>query len=118
MPPSDQFGERIARILEGLGWTGGRVVDPAISIANKATGGSYWRSYSPLLLFLSTVNPAFLASEIEVGLSLMGELKLERTLRTGFLQAGHCVSGLALKGRSRVNFPPHTLQSPSHSSYS
>jgi hypothetical protein len=39
-------------------------------------------------------------------------------LRTGFLQAGHFVNSGALKGRRSVNFPPHTLQSPSHNSYS
>jgi hypothetical protein len=45
-------------------------------------------------------------------------LKPEMILRTGFLHAGQCVSGLAESGRFRVNFPPHTLHSPSHSSYS
>jgi hypothetical protein len=39
-------------------------------------------------------------------------------LRTGFLQAGHFVNSGALNGRRRVNFPPQTLQSPSHNSYS
>src|ERR1035437_1003826 len=76
------------------------------------------RSYSPLLIFFSTVNPAFFASEMDNGLSLCGELKVEMILRTGFLHAGQCVSGLAESGRRRVNFPPQTLQSPSHSSYS
>jgi hypothetical protein len=52
------------------------------------------------------------------GLSLCGELKVEMILRTGFLHAGQCVSGLAESGRRNVNFPPHTLHSPSHSSYS
>lgn len=75
-------------------------------------------SYSPLLIFLSTVNPAFFASEMESGLSFCGELKLEMILRTGFLHAGQFVSGLAESGRFNVNFPPHTLQSPSQSSYS
>jgi hypothetical protein len=65
-----------------------------------------------------TVNPAFLASVIESGLSFCGELKLEKTFRTGFLQAGQFVSGAADSGRFKVNFPPQTLQSPSHSSYS
>src|SRR5208283_1048779 len=78
----------------------------------------YCRSYSPLLTFLSTVNPAFLASEMDSGLSLCGELKVEMILRTGFLHAGQCVSGLADSGRRNVNLPPHTLQSPSHNSYS
>ncbi len=75
----------------------------------------YWRSYSPLLTRLSTVNPAFLASEIE---SALGELKVDHTRRTGFLHAGHLVNGGAESGRHKVNFPPHTTQSPSHSSYS
>jgi hypothetical protein len=48
----------------------------------------------------------------------MGELNEEKTFRTAFLQAGQCVSGLAESGRFNVNFPPHTLQSPSHNSYS
>ena len=48
--------------------------------------GAYCRSYSPLLTFFRTVKPAFLASEIE---TVFGELKDEKTLRTGFLQAGH-----------------------------
>ena len=52
------------------------------------------------------------------GLSLIGELKVERILRTGFLHAGQLVKGLAESGRRSVNLPPHTLQSPSHSSYS
>jgi hypothetical protein len=76
------------------------------------------RSYSPLLTRLSTVNPAFFASETESGLSFTGELKVEMILRTGFLHAGHLTSGGAESGRRRVNLPPHTLQSPSHSSYS
>ena len=79
---------------------------------------SYCRSYSPFLIFLRTVKPAFLASEIERGLSLCGVLKLEMILRTGFLHAGHLVSSGALKGRCRVNDPPQALQSPSHNSYS
>lgn len=73
------------------------------------------RSYSPLLTRLRTVNPAFLASETE---RVLGELNEEKTFRTGFLQAGHLVSGAAESGRRRTNLPPHTLQSPSHSSYS
>src|ERR1035441_6615191 len=76
------------------------------------------RSYSPLLTFLSTVNPAFFASEMDNGLSLCGELKVEMILRTGFLHAGQCVRGLAESGRRKVKLPPQTLQSPSHSSYS
>ena len=76
---------------------------------------SYWRSYSPLLTRLSTWKPAFLASEID---SVLGELNRENTLRTGFLQAGQFVKGAAERGRRRVNLPPHTLQSPSQSSYS
>jgi hypothetical protein len=75
-------------------------------------------SYSPLLTRLSTVNPAFLASVTDNGLSFIGELKDEKTFRTGFLHAGQFVKGLAERGRFRVNFPPHTLQSPSQSSYS
>jgi hypothetical protein len=67
---------------------------------------------------LSTVKPAFLASVTDKGLSFIGELKVERTLRTGFLHAGQFVNGLAESGRRKVNFPPHTLQSPSQSSYS
>jgi hypothetical protein len=55
---------------------------------------------------------------METGLSFCGELKPEMILRTGFLHAGQCVSGLADSGRRNVNFPPQTLQSPSHSSYS
>jgi hypothetical protein len=61
------------------------------------------------------VNPAFLASDTE---SALGELKVDHTLRTGFLQAGHFVKGAAESGRRKVNFPPHTAQFPSQSSYS
>jgi hypothetical protein len=64
------------------------------------------------------VNPAFLASVMDSGLSLCGELKVEMILRTGFLQAGHFFNSGALTGRRRVNFPPQTLHSPSQSSYS
>ena len=78
----------------------------------------YCRSYSPLLTRFNTVNPAFLASDTESGLSLTGELNVERTLRTGFLQAGQRVKGAAETGRRKVNFPPHTAQLPSHNSYS
>ncbi|HEX3100587.1 MAG TPA: hypothetical protein VHQ01_02285 [Pyrinomonadaceae bacterium] len=67
---------------------------------------------------MSTVNPAFLASEIESGFNLCGVLKLEMILRTGFLQAGHFSSGGADSGRLSVNLPPQTTQLPSHSSYS
>ena len=75
----------------------------------------YCFSYSPLLTRLRTLKPAFLASEME---RERGELKLENTLRTGFLQAGHFVSGAAERGRRKTNLPPQTLQSPSQSSYS
>jgi len=64
------------------------------------------------------VNPAFLASEMDSGLSLCGVLKPEMIFRTGFLHAGQFVSGLAESGRFNVNFPPQTTQWPSHSSYS
>ena len=77
--------------------------------------GHYCRSYSPLPTRLSTVNPAFLASEIE---SVLGELKGDHTLRTGFLHSGHLVKGGADRGRRKVNFPPHIAQFPSQSSYS
>jgi hypothetical protein len=77
--------------------------------------GRYWRSYSPLPVRLSTVNPAFFASEIE---SVLGELKVDHTRRTGFLQAGHLVKGAADSGRRKVNFPPQATQFPSQSSYS
>jgi hypothetical protein len=76
---------------------------------------NYWRSYSPLLTRFRTVNPAFLASEID---SVLGELKVDHTRRTGFLHAGHLVKGGAESGRRKVNFPPHTTQFPSQSSYS
>ena len=78
----------------------------------------YCRSYSPLLTRLSTVNPAFLASVTDSGLSFIGELKDEIIFRTGFLHAGQFVNGLADSGRRSVNFPPHTAQPPSHNSYS
>src|SRR2546425_323593 len=72
-------------------------------------------SYSPLFTRLRTVKPAFLASDTE---RARGELKVEKTLRTGFLQAGHWARGAADRGRRRVNLPPHTLHSPSRNSYS
>ena len=75
-------------------------------------------SYSPLLTFLSTVNPAFLASVTDSGFSFTGELKVEIIFRTGFLHAGHWVRGAAESGRRSVNLPLQTLQSPSQSSYS
>ena len=49
----------------------------------------YCFSYSPLLVFLRTVKPAFLASEIERGFSLIGELKFEISFFTSLLQSGH-----------------------------
>src|ERR1041385_1013603 len=48
----------------------------------------YCFSYSPLPTRLRTVKPAFLASEIEAD---FGALKLDQTLRTGFLHAGQFV---------------------------
>ena len=75
----------------------------------------YCRSYSPLFTRLRTVKPAFFASLIE---TVLGELNVDHTRRTGFLQAGHLVKGLADSGRRKVNFPPHTTQFPSQSSYS
>jgi len=68
-----------------------------------------------LLTFLSTVNPAFFASEIE---TVFGELKVDQSRLTGFLQAGHFVKGAADSGRRNVNFPPQTAQFPSQISYS
>jgi hypothetical protein len=68
-----------------------------------------------LLTRLRTVNPAFLASDTERGLSLDGELNWEINLRTGRLQSGHLVSGGALTGRRKVNEPPQILH-PSWSS--
>jgi hypothetical protein len=79
------------------------------------TGSRYCRSYSPLLTRFRTVNPAFLASEIE---SALGELKVDHTRRTGFLHAGHLVNGAAERGRRKANFPPQAAQFPSQSSYS
>ena len=91
---------------------------PQLARSLSEGGPGYCRSYSPLFTRFNTVKPAFLASVMDRGLSLTGELKLEMIFRTGFLQAGQLVKGLAESGRRRVNFPPHTLQSPSHSSYS
>ena len=75
----------------------------------------YCFSYSPLPTRFRTVNPAFLASEIDTAL---GELNVDHTLLTGFLQAGQFVNCGALNGRRSVNLPPQTLHSPSHNSYS
>ena len=79
---------------------------------------NYCRSYSALPRRLSTVKPAFLASETESGFSFTGELNVEMILRTGFLQSGHFVNSGTESGRRKVNLPPQILQSPSHSSYS
>src|SRR5258708_3254979 len=91
------------------------IINPPSQSCPIGQPGRYWRSYSPLPVFLSTVNPAFLASEIE---RLFGELNVEKSLRTGFLQDGQWVSSLASSGRRRVNLPPHAAQLPSQSSYS
>jgi len=50
--------------------------------------------------------------------TVFGELNVDKTFRTGFLHAGQWVKGAAESGRRKVNRPPHTLQSPSQSSYS
>ena len=84
----------------------------------KSLASRYCRSYSPLLTRFSTVKPAFFASVTDSGFSFNGELNDEIIFRTGFLHAGQFVNGLADSGRLSVNFPPHTLQSPSHNSYS
>ena len=104
--------------FEDAGSESGRNAEAPLREAGGRRALLYWRSYSPLLTRLSTVNPAFFASVTESGLSLTGELKLEMTLRTGFLQAGQWVRGFAESGRRRVNRPPQTLQSPSQTSYS
>jgi len=75
----------------------------------------YCLSYSPLPKRLNTLNPAFFASEIE---TVFGELNVDQIRRTGFLHAGQFVSGFAERGRRNVNFPPHTGQPPSQTSYS
>ena len=51
-----------------------------------------------MLVFFSTVKPAFLASLMESGLRMEGVLKLEMIFWTGRLQAGHLSSGLAETG--------------------
>ena|ERR1041385_3534722 len=112
MPGPDR---RVARALPGLknsSWQN------AAGSATHTDSPSHCGSYSPLLTRFKTLNPAFFASEMESGLSFSGELNVEMILRTGFLQAGHCVNGAALSGRRSVNLPPHTLHSPSHNSYS
>jgi len=76
-------------------------------------------SYSPLLVFLSTVKPAFLASEMERGFRWVGVLKEEMSFLTGFLQAGHFFNSSAERGLCRVKVPPHTLHpAGSQTSYS
>lgn len=87
---------------------------------SRPAGRDYWRSYSPLLTRLRTVNPAFLASDTERGFNLVGELNWEMSLRTGRLQRGHSETGGALTGRRSVNLPPQILQPfwPSQTSYS
>lgn len=87
-------------------------------MSNLPGGTRYCFSYSPLLTLFSTVNPAFLASETDSGLSFWGELKPEMSLRTGFLQAGQALSSAAVTGRRKVKRPPQAAQLPSHSSYS
>jgi hypothetical protein len=71
-----------------------------------------------LLTRFKTVKPAFLAELMETGFVLIGELKVENTFRTGFLQAGQFVNGGWLSARRKVNLPPQTTQLPSHNSYS
>jgi len=68
-----------------------------------------------LLTFLNTENPAFFASEMETA---FGELNVDQTRRTGFLQAGQFFRGAAESGRRKVNLPPQTAQLPSHNSNS
>src|ERR1041385_9169522 len=93
-------------------------VTPPRNSELETRNSRHCRSYSPLPSRLNTLKPAFLASVTESGLSLVGVLNAEKTLRTGFLQAGQCVSGFADNGRFSANRPPHAGQLPSHSSYS
>lgn len=76
---------------------------------------NYCFSYSPFPSFFSTVKPADFASLMDSGLSFKGELNVEMSLRTGFLQAGHLVSSGADNGLLSVNEPPQILHSPSQS---
>src|SRR5438132_757026 len=78
-----QFALELARQRQLSGKELGEIARPAGKIS------TYCRSYSPLLTFLNTLKPAFLASEIE---TFFGELKVEKMRRTGFLQAGHLVN--------------------------
>ena len=64
------------------------------------------------------MKPADFASVTDSGFSFKGELNVEISFRTGFLQAGQQVSSAAESGLLRVNDPPQILQSPSQSSYS
>ncbi len=67
----------------------------------------------PFILALAELfiyrEPRFLGSRNE---RIFGELKVEKSLRTGFLQAGQWVNSLASRGRRNVNLPPQTLQCP------
>jgi hypothetical protein len=64
---------------------------------------------------LSTVNPAFFASENE---TVFAVLKLEIIFRTGFRHEGQTFNSGALSGRRNENRPPQTAHPPSHNSYS
>ncbi len=86
--------------------------------AERPRQPAYWRSYSPLLTRFNTVNPAFLASEMETGFRILGVLNPVMTLRTGALHSGHFVNSGALIGRRSVKLPPQILHSPSQRSYS
>lgn len=116
-PPSQEALRRINSLRLGRSVRHQRGRGPHV---HGTHSGSYCRSYSPLPIRFRTVNPAFLASEIETGLSSLGVLKVEITRLTRFLQAGQCVSSGALTGRRSVNRPPQTTHPPwpSHTSYS
>jgi hypothetical protein len=107
-----------ARILLYSSGLRARRQPPANRMQMAAASTGYCFSYSPFPRRLRTVKPAFLASESDGGLDLTGELKVEMILRTGRRQAGQTFNGAALIGRRNVNWPPHTMQSPSHNSYS
>jgi hypothetical protein len=93
-------------------------VIPTYSAAARPSAAAYCRSYSPFPTRFKILNPAFFASTTDNGFVSFGVLKVEITFRTAFLQRGHFSRASRPIGRCNENFPPQTLQSPSHTSYS
>jgi hypothetical protein len=80
--------------------------------------GAHWRSYSPFSTRFQTLKPAFLASDTESGLTILGVENPLMSFCTGLRQSGHFSRGGAEIERFNEKLPLQIRQSPEQGSYS